>query len=260
LLLATTASSAAVQTKTIDYEHNGATLQGFFAWDDAAEGKRPGVLVIHEWWGLNDYARNRAKQLAEMGYVAFALDMYGKGKVAEHPQDAMRMAGEVRANQQTWRERAVAGLEILKNHELVDTDKLGAIGYCFGGSTALQLAYTGADLDAVVTFHAALPVPNEQDAGQVKARVVICHGAEDSFIPEEATQNFRAALDAAGADYEMIYYAGAKHSFTVPDAAERGLDGIAYDEKADRRSWRQMRITFREAFGEGQSSPRRRRQ
>ena len=239
---------AAIQTKTIDYEHNGTKLQGFFAWDDAVEGKRPGVLVVHEWWGLNDYARSRAEQLAELGYVAFALDMYGKGKLAEHPQDAMRMAGEVRANQQAWRERALAGLEVLKGHELVDTGRLAAIGYCFGGSTVLQLAYAGADLDAGVTFHAALPVPSEEDAENIKARLLICHGAQDSLIPEETVRQFRAALDAAGADYEMIYYAGARHSFTVPNADDHGIEGIKYDKEADRRSWRQMQIVLRNVF------------
>ncbi|HUG90689.1 MAG TPA: dienelactone hydrolase family protein [Planctomycetaceae bacterium] len=249
VVLASGVVQAAVQTKTVDYEHDGATLQGFFAWDDAVEGKRPGVLVVHEWWGLDRYARSRAEQLAKLGYVAFALDMYGKGKLAEHPQDAMRMAGEVRANQETWRKRALAGLEVLKGHELVDGKRLAAIGYCFGGSTVLQLAYAGADLDAGITFHAALPAPGEEDAKNIRARLLICHGAEDSFIPEEAAQKFRAALDQAGADYEMIYYAGARHSFTVPDADARGLEGIKYDEDADLRSWRQMQITLREAFG-----------
>jgi dienelactone hydrolase len=249
LLLSTEVARAAVQTKTVDYEHAGTKLQGFFAWDDSIEGQRPGVLVVHEWWGLNDYARSRAQQLAELGYVAFALDMYGKGKTAEHPEDAMRMAGEVRANQKAWRERALAGLEILKGHEQVDANRLGAIGYCFGGSTVLQLAYAGADLDAVVTFHAALPVPSDEDAQNIKARLVICHGAEDTFIPEETAQKFRAALDAADADYVMIYYAGARHSFTVPKAGERGLEGIAYNREADRRSWREMQSTFRQVFG-----------
>jgi dienelactone hydrolase len=145
VLTAFSQADAAVQTKEVEYTHDGQKLKGFFAWDDAAQGKRPGVLVVHEWWGLNDYARKRARMLAELGYVAFAADMYGDGKTTQHPQEAGQWAGQVRMNQEAWRARGLAGLSVLKGHELVDTSRLAAIGYCFGGSTVLQLAFSGAD-------------------------------------------------------------------------------------------------------------------
>ena len=248
LAFAASLTQAKVQTKEIEYKDGDVELQGFLAWDDAQQGKRPGVLVVHEWWGHDDYARSRAKQLAELGYVAFALDMYGEGKLTEHPKQAGEWAGQIRANTAAWQKRALAGLEILKQQPQVDPEKLAAIGYCFGGSTALQLAFAGADLDAVVSFHGALPVPTPEQAEAAKASILVCHGAEDGFIPEETAQKFRAALDKAGADYQMVYYAGAKHSFTVPHANERGIDGIAYNRAADQRSWAQMQQLFDEVF------------
>jgi dienelactone hydrolase len=243
-------AEAAVQTETIEYEYDGTKLKGELAWDDRHEGARPGVLVVHEWWGLNDYARDRAKQLAQLGYVAFAVDMYGEGKTTEHPAEAGKWAQQVRANQQEWLGRAQAGLNVLKKQEGVDTARLGAIGYCFGGSTALQLAFSGADLKGIASFHGALPVPSDEQVKRTKARLLVCHGAQDSFIPEETVQKFRAALDKGQADYVMIYYAGARHSFTVPTANEHGIEGIRYDKKADERSWRHMREFFEACFAD----------
>jgi len=240
---------AEVKTKVVEYGYDGANLKGYLAWDDAVQGKRPGVLVVHEWWGLNDYARKRAEQLAGLGYVAFACDMYGEGKTTQHPQEAGQMAGEVRKNLKTWQGRAQAGLKILHDSEMVDSKNIAVIGYCFGGSTALQLAYTGADLAAVITFHGALPVPSAEQAKNIKAKVLICHGALDSFIPEETIQKVRAALEEAKVDYQMNYYGGAVHSFTVPGAEKVGMKGIAYNEAADRRSWREMQDLFNEVFG-----------
>jgi len=243
---------AEVKTRTITYRHGGVTLKGHLAWDDAVKGKRPGVLVVHEWWGLNDYARKRADQLAGLGYVAFACDMYGEGKVTEHPDEAGRMAAEVRKNIQTWRGRAQAALQVLRDQEQVDAGKLAAIGYCFGGSTALELAYSGADLKAVVTFHAALPVPSPEQARAIKARVLINHGAADAFVPEATCQKVRDAFEAARVDYVFVYHGGAVHSFTVAGADKVGMKGMAYNAAADRRSWQAMLMLFHEAFGKGQ--------
>ena len=167
---------AAVVTKTIDYEYDGAKLKGFLAYDDATAEKRPACLVVHEWWGLNDYAKERCKKLAELGYVAFAVDMYGDGKSVEHPDDARKMATAVRQNLKTWRGRAEAGLKQLTSQPNVDAAKVAAIGYCFGGSTCLQLAYSGADLKAVATFHAALPTPTPEEAKAIKAKLYVAHG------------------------------------------------------------------------------------
>jgi dienelactone hydrolase len=244
------AARAEVKTRTISYEYGGVTFKGHLAWDGAAKSKRPGVLVVHEWWGLNDYARKRAEQLAELGYVAFACDMYGEGKHTEHPNEAGQFAGEVRKNVKVWQGRAQAALKVLTDQPQVDADKLAAMGYCFGGSTALQLAYTGAPLKAVVTFHAALPVPDAEQAKAIKAKLLICHGAADRFIPEETAVKFRTALEEAKVDYAMVYLGNAKHSFTVKDIDAKGVDGLAYNAEADRRSWQSMRLLFDEAFGE----------
>jgi dienelactone hydrolase len=242
-------AAAAVQTKEVTYTHDGKTYKGHLAWDDAAQGKRPGVLVLHEWWGLDDYAKKRAEQLAGMGYVAFAADMYGDGKVAKHPEDAKKFAGEVRANVESWRGRALAALDVLKKDEHVDPSKLAAIGYCFGGSTALQFAYGGADLDAVVTFHAALPTPTPEQAEAIKARILICNGADDTFVSEESIRKLKAALDAAGVKYQVESYPGAVHSFTVPGASPDKLPGIAYNAEADKKSRASMKALFDEVFG-----------
>lgn len=244
----TSAAQAAVQTKTIEYQDGGTKCIGFLAWDDAVEGKRPGVLVVHEWWGLNDYARNRAKELAKLGYIAFAADMYGEGKTVDHPKDAGEMAGKVRANVDAWRKRAQASLNVLTSQPQCDAAKLAAIGYCFGGSTALQLAYTGADLDAVATFHAALPTPTEAESKAIKARVLVCHGAEDKFIPEEAIKAFKGSLDKAGTKYEFVAYPGAVHSFTVPDAGKHNNPGMQYQAAADKDSWDRMTKLFAETL------------
>ncbi len=240
---------AEVKTKAIPYEYGGVTFKGHLAWDDAARGKRPGVLVVHEWWGLDGYAKKRAEQLAGLGYVAFACDMYGGGKFTEHPQEAGQFAGEVRKNVKVWQGRAQSSLHTLRDQEQVDSGRLAAIGYCFGGSTALQLAYTGADLRAVVTFHAGLPVPEAEQARAIKAKLLVCHGAADSFIPEETAAKFRAALEQAKVDYAMVYFGGAKHSFTVKGIDERGVAGLSYNAEADRRSWRAMQELFKEVFG-----------
>jgi dienelactone hydrolase len=241
-------AEAAVKTKVVTYTYDGTTLKGFLAWDDAVKGKRPGVLVVHEFWGLNDYARKRAEELAKLGYVAFACDMYGDGKTTEHPKEAGKFAAEVRMNLKTWQGRAMAGLKVLQDSDLVDTRNLAAIGYCFGGSTALQLAYSGAPVKAVATFHAALPTPSGDEAKAIKAKVLICHGADDTFIPKEAIDKFRAALDTAKTDYQFISYPGTVHSFTVPDADKVGLKGLSYNEKADRDSWTRLQTLLRTVF------------
>jgi len=249
-VLAAGTAEAAVVTKVVEYEHDGAKLKGYLAYDDAATGKRPGVLVVHEWWGLDDYARTRAKQLAEMGYVAFAADMYGEGKTVNHPDDARKMATTVRENLKSWRGRAEAGLKQLAGQPNVDPTKLAAIGYCFGGSTCLQLAYSGADLKAVATFHAALPTPTAAEAKAVKPRIYVAHGADDAFIPEKAIADFKAALDAAKVKYTFESFPGVVHSFTVPGADAHMIKGMKYDRAADEKSWKEMKALFKDTLGD----------
>jgi dienelactone hydrolase len=249
IALTTGAAQAGIVTKTVDYEYEGTKLKGFLAYDDAVKEKRPGVLVVHEWWGLNEYAKDRAKGLAQLGYVAFAADMYGDGKVTEHPADAEKMAGEVRKNVKSWRGRAEAALKQLKAQPNVDPDKLAAIGYCFGGSTCLQLAYDGADLKAVATFHAALPTPTEAEAKAIKPKILVCNGDADTFIPADMIKKFRSALDEAKVKYEFVGYKDAVHSFTVQDADKHGNKGMKYDMKADYDSWKRTQDLFKETLG-----------
>lgn len=245
------AAPAAVHTKVVEYEADGTKLKGFLAYDDAATAKRPGVLVFPEWWGLNDYAKNRAKQLAELGYVAFAADLYGNGKVIDtaHPEDAMKSVATLRQNQKEWRARAEAALKQLQGQPNVDPSKIAAIGYCFGGSTALQLAYAGADLKAVATFHAALPVPAAGEGKNIKPRILVSTGEADKGIPPAAVDAFKKAMDAAGVKYQVVSYPGVVHSFTVPGADKVGNANMKYDRAADEKSWQMMKDLFKDSLG-----------
>jgi dienelactone hydrolase len=248
-LMTAGAAPAGVVTKTIDYEYNGTKLKGFLAYDDSTPGKRPGVLVVHEWWGLNDYAKERCKKLAALGYVAFACDMYGEGKFVDHPDDARKMATAVRENLKNWRGRAEAGLKQLASQPNVDSTKLAAIGYCFGGSTCLELAYSGADLKAVATFHAALPTPTEEEAKAIHAKLYIANGADDSFVSRESIDAFKAALDKAKVDYKFENFPETVHSFTVPGADKHMNKGMKYNKAADEKSWKEMQALFKETLG-----------
>lgn len=243
-----TTAFAAVKTKKVEYKFDGVTFVGHLYWDDASKEKRPGVLVVHEWWGLDDYAKMRAEMLAKMGYVAFACDMYGDGKVVDHPTDAQKMTGMVRANVDVWRGRAKEGLKVLTDFEFTDAKRCAAIGYCFGGTTCLQLAATGADLKAVSTFHAALPKLKPEDANKIAAKVQVHHGADDKFIPAQAIADFKKAMDEAKASLDFKEYPGCVHSFTVPKADSHKIDGMQYDKKADEESWAAMTKLFEETL------------
>jgi dienelactone hydrolase len=238
----------AVVTKTVSYQENGVSLQGYLAYDNALKGKRPGVLVVHEWWGLNDYARKRARQLAGLGYVAFALDMYGKDKVTDHPDQAGKFMKEITANVESWQKRALAGLAVLKKQSVTDASRIAAIGYCFGGSTVQQLAYSGADIRGIVSFHGSPLPPSESAIKHTKAKILICHGAADPFTKPEALQAYLAAMNASGLNWEMVIFGNAKHSFTNPGADKHGMAALAYNPTADRRSWEYMKEFFNEIF------------
>ena len=248
LVLGATNAHAGVLTKNISYQHDGIELEGYLAYDDSIKGKVPAVLIVHEWWGLNDYARKRAEQLAAMGYVAFALDMYGKGKVTQHPKQAGEWMRQVNNNVDLWRQRALAGLQVLKDEPRTDTSRIAAIGYCFGGATVQQLAYSGADVRGVVSFHGSLLPPPSDQLSRVKAKLLICHGSADPFMKAEAVQNYIASMNASGLDWQMIMYGGAKHSFTNPDADKAGMAALKYSKSADQRSWSHMKQFFEEIF------------
>ncbi len=247
ILLFATAARAGLVGKAVEYSQGGETLEGYLAYDDAIQGKRPGVLVIHEWWGLNDYAKKRAGDLARMGYVAFAADMYGKGIVTTDATKAGELAGRFRAAPQA-RERAGAALDVLMKQDLVDSRRIAAIGFCFGGGVALQLAYGGAPLSGVVSFHSGLPAPSPEDYKNIKASILVCHGANDGFETPETIEAFQKAMRDAGADWEMVSYGGAVHAFTNPDAGKANIPGVAYNEKAATRSWALMKSFFDEIF------------
>ena len=250
-LLSASFAQAAVQGKEVDYSADGVTLKGYLAYDDAVQGKRPGVLVVHEWWGQNEYARKRARMLAGLGYTALAVDMYGDGKQAAHPDDAGKLAGEVSRNMPVAKTRFLAALDLLKSDPTVDADKIAAIGYCFGGGVVLNMARMGVDLKGVVRFHGSLGAANPVWPGAGKTRVLVCHGAADSFVTPRQIEDFKKEMEAAGADHEFIVYEGAAHSFTNPDAdryaKEFGL-GVGYNAAADQESWADMREFFKKIF------------
>lgn len=251
LLLAASATAVQAEVKEtpVTYEYDGTTLNGFLYVDDSIEGKRPGVLVFDEWWGLTDYGKSRARMLAEMGYVAFVGDMYGEGKTADTPDQARELMQGVASDVELWRGRAGAALEQLKASEFTDADKLGAIGYCFGGGTILQMAYGGADLDGIVGFHSSLPAAPEEAKGKIQPRILMVHGSGDSFVAPEVAANFQAKLDEAGADWGLLTLGGARHGFTNPKADTRGIENLKYDADADARSWGATRLFFEEVFG-----------
>ncbi|MEM0941836.1 MAG: dienelactone hydrolase family protein [Bacteroidota bacterium] len=233
------------------YSTDSTTMVGYLAFDGNDSTKKPGILVVHEWWGHNEYSRERADLLAELGYVALAVDMYGDGKQAAHPDDAGKFAGMVMGNFDDAKARFEAAMNTLKNHPNVDSEKIGAIGYCFGGSVVLSMASAGYDLDAVAAFHAGLGLPVMPDSGSVKGKVLIAQGAEDPFIPEQQVSDFKAAMDAAGANYRYIDYPEAVHAFTSKRAdslgAKFGLP-LAYNATADSASWEEMKLLFNDVF------------
>jgi dienelactone hydrolase len=242
------AAGAEVRTKQIDYQQGDTVLQGFVAWDDAMKSRRPGVLIVHEWWGHNEHARHQAKRLAEAGYVGFALDMFGKGKVTTHPEQAQAFMTEAKKDPARMAARFQAAFEELKHDSHVDTDHIAAIGYCFGGSVVLDAARSGADLDAVVTFHGVLAAKSPAEQGKVKARVLVLTGAADPFVPADQVAAFTQEMKAAGVQFEVVSYPGVKHAFTNPDAGKAGLDALEYNVEADRKSWAAMLAFFKGVF------------
>ena len=241
---------AEVKTKVVEYRDGDTVLEGFVAWDSAAAGKSlPGVLVVHQWMGLTEYEKGRCKQLAELGYVAFALDIYGKGTRPANVQDAGKQSSVYKKDRDLYRRRLNLGLAQLRTVENVAKDHIAAIGYCFGGTGAIELARSGADIQGVVSFHGGLDSPTPSDGKKIKAKLLICHGADDPFVPAADIAAFQTELNAAKVDWQMINYSGAVHSFTQPMAGNDNSRGAAYNELADKRSWIAMRDFFNELFG-----------
>jgi len=237
-----------IYTEKIEYKHGDIVLQGYLAYDQSNSEKRPGILIIHEWWGHNDYAQMRARQLAELGYVAFALDMYGKGVITSDPGKAGELAGAFYKDRKLMRERASTGLEILKKQKVTDSNRLAAIGFCFGGTCALELARGGAEMNGVVSFHGGLNTPHPQDSKNIKGSILVLHGADDPYVNTEEVQAFQEEMRNGGVDWQMNYYGDAVHSFSNPAAGQDKSSGAAFNEKAAERSWKAMQIFFNEIF------------
>ncbi len=248
LLSGAAAAQAEIRTEVVEYTDGDVTLEGYMAYDDFYQGKRPGVLVAHEWVGHNPYVRKRAEQLARLGYVAFALDMYGKGVLAKDAKEAAALAGKYKSDRKLMRTRAAAGLAVLGKHPMVDVSRLAAIGYCFGGTVVLELARGGADLRSVVTFHGGLDTPTPQDARNIRGKVLALHGGDDPFVPPAQVAAFEEEMRKGGVDWQLFSYGGAVHSFTNPDAGNDNSKGAAYNERADRRSWQAMKSFFSETL------------
>jgi dienelactone hydrolase len=246
-LLFSAEAHAKIIARLVEYKHGEAILEGYLAYDDAIDARRPGVLVVHEWWGLNNYVKKRTEQLAGLGYVAFALDMYGKEMSTEDRKEAARLAGQFRGKP-LMRHRAQAGLKVLADNKRVDPKRIAAIGFCFGGTTVLELAYSGADLIGIVSFHGGLTMPKPEDMKNIKAKVLVLHGAEDPVGPSEKAVAFQESMRKVGVDWQMIFYGGVVHAFTNPAAGNDKTRGAAYDEKAARRSWKHMQMFFKEIF------------
>jgi dienelactone hydrolase len=242
---------ADIQSEIVNYQIAGQPFQGYLSFDDSVSGKRPGVLVVHEWWGHNAYARKRADMLAKLGYTAFALDMYGAGKLAEHPDDAQKFMQAVQADIKVAESRFNEAKRILQSQATVDASKIAAIGYCFGGGTVLHMARIGTDLVGVVSFHGSLTTAIPAQVGQIKANILVLNGEDDPFVTAEQVKTFKQEMQNAGADLEFVNYPGVKHSFTNQDADDFGMRfklPLQYNAQADKDSWRRMQAFLRLVF------------
>ena len=246
-------SNADIVTREVSYKQGETVMKGMIAYDDAIKTQRPGVLVVHEWWGHNAYARKRARMLAELGYTALAVDMYGDGKTADHPEDAGQFSSAVGGNPPLAKARFDAALDTLKQQPTVDADNIAAIGYCFGGGIVLGMARMGTEIDGVVSYHGSLATQSPAKKGDIKTRIRVFNGADDPFVKPEQIEAFKQEMEAAGADYRFVNYPGAVHSFTNPDADATGKKfnlPLAYDKAADEDSWKQTQEFFKEIFGQ----------
>jgi dienelactone hydrolase len=244
--------SASVQAKAIghsvDYRDGDLSFQGYIAFDEAFSARRPGVLVVHDWMGVSAETRRRCEMLAELGYVAFAADVYGKGVRPSSPEEAGKLAGLYKGDRALYRKRLALALAQLKKDVHVDASKLAAIGYCFGGTGVIELARSGADVKGVVSFHGGLDSPRPEDGKAIRCKVLALHGADDPNVPADQVAAFQDEMRKAGVDWQMVYYGGAVHAFTNPGAGSDPHRGAAYDARADARSWDAMREFFQELF------------
>jgi dienelactone hydrolase len=247
VLICTMTTRAAIHTETVEYKQGDTTLEGVLVYDDAIQGKRPGVLVVHQWFGLTDYEKRRATMLAQLGYVAFCADIYGKDARPKDVNEAGAQAGKYKSDRQLLRARVNAALDVLKKNNLVDAKKIAAIGYCFGGTTVIELARSGAELNGIVSFHGGLDSPTPADGKNIKCKVLALAGADDPFQKPEDLTAFESEMRDNKVDWQIAFYGGAVHAFTQPDPGFVNA-GAKYNEKADKRSWEAMKQFFAEIF------------
>ena len=243
-------ASAKIVGKEVEYKSDGTTLKGYLAYDDSVKGKRPGVLVVHEWWGHNDYARTRANKLAELGYTALAVDMYGNAEQAYHPKKAGELATAVLSNLDVAQKRFEAAMDYLKEQKTVNPEHIAAIGYCFGGGVVLNMALRGVDLDGVASFHGLLPQEAPENAAP-QAEIIVFHGGDDPFVSKEQLDAFKKVMENTNSSYELVVYQGVQHSFTNPDADKYGKKfdlPLVYNEDADKKSWEQTQNFLNRIF------------
>jgi dienelactone hydrolase len=248
IALAGVALQAKIKSEKVEYKEGDAVLEGCVVYDDAVKGPRPGVLVVHEWKGLGEYEMKRAEMLAQLGYVAFAADIYGKGVRAKSNDEAAQLAGKYKGDRALLRRRVVAAFEAMKRNPLVDSRRTAAIGYCFGGTTALELARSGANVKGVVSFHGGLDNPDPASNKAITARVLVLTGGDDKWVPPEQVAAFEEEMRKAGADWQVFSYGGAVHSFSNPASGDDPSKGVAYNSRVDRRSWEAMQVFFAEIF------------
>ena len=241
-------AQAKMHTETVIYKQGETELEGYLAYDAALKGKLPAVLIVHEWTGVGKYVQQRAEQIAKLGYVAFCVDIYGKGVRPKNTEEAGQQATIYRKDRALMRRRAIAGLEQVKKYPFVDPTRIAAMGYCFGGGVVLELARSGADVRGVASFHGNLDTPNPEDAKKMSAKVLVMHGADDPYVPQEQVSAFQAEMRNAKVDWQMISYGNAVHSFTNPDSGNDPSKGAAYNQSADRRSWEALVGFLKEIF------------
>lgn len=247
LITATFSVQSAIQTQVVEYKQGDTVLEGYLVYSDNVNWTRPAVLVVHQWTGITDYERKRCQQLADLGYVAFAADIYGKGIRPTNITAAAEESGKYKSNRELLRQRVNAALEVLRKRTTVDTNRIAAIGYCFGGTAAIELARSGANIAGVVSFHGGLDSPRSDDGNNIRCRILACHGADDPFVSSGDLAAFENEMRSANVDWRLIKYGGAVHSFTQPEA-DGSMKGAQYNERADKRSWEDMKLFFDEIF------------
>ena len=248
VIMAALNAKGEIVSKPMEYKQGDSVLEGLSVYDDAIQGKRPAVLVVHQWKGLGDYEKKRAEMLARLGYNVLAADIYGKGIRPQTPQAAGAEAGKYKNDPALLRARVRAASEVLARHELTDPKRMAAIGYCFGGTAVLELARSGADIAGVVSFHGGLSTPSPADGKNIKAKVLALHGADDPHVSPKEVAAFEDEMRQGGVDWQLIAYGGAVHAFTDWNAGTDNSKGAAYNERADRRSWEAMKQFFAELF------------